>query len=42
VTQDQGRVRRFNTSILVDKAGALIGKYRKIKHDERIRLQQEC
>src|ERR1700730_1866306 len=30
LTRDKGRLRRFNTSILVDKAGVLVGKYRKI------------
>ncbi|MDB5524328.1 MAG: N-carbamoyl-D-amino-acid hydrolase [Rhizobium sp.] len=27
---EEGRKRRFNTSILVDKSGAIIGKYRKV------------
>src|SRR5271155_2437592 len=27
---EHGRKRRFNTSILVDKAGRLVGKYRKV------------
>jgi predicted amidohydrolase len=30
LTQDAGRTRRYNTSILVDKAGRLVGRYRKI------------
>ena len=30
LTVENGRVRRFNTSILVDKDGVIVGKYRKI------------
>ena len=30
LTEEQGRTRRFNTSILVDQTGTMIGKYRKI------------
>jgi len=30
LTQEEGRTRRFNTSILVDAAGAIVGKYRKV------------
>jgi predicted amidohydrolase len=30
LVEEQGRKRRFNTSILVDRSGAIIGKYRKI------------
>ncbi|SFK93821.1 N-carbamoyl-D-amino-acid hydrolase [Falsiroseomonas stagni] len=30
LAHEQGRKRRFNTAILVDKSGAIIGKYRKI------------
>ncbi|SEB57456.1 Predicted amidohydrolase [Nitratireductor aquibiodomus] len=30
LVEEEGRLRRFNTSILVDRAGALVGKYRKI------------
>lgn len=30
LTQEEGRTRRFNTSILVDASGAIIGKYRKV------------
>lgn len=30
LTQEEGRPRRYNTSILVDQSGRLIGKYRKI------------
>ena len=37
LVHEGGRKRRFNTSILVDKTGAIIGKYRKVHlpgHDE--------
>lgn len=30
LTQEKGRTRRFNTSILVDASGEIIGKYRKV------------
>jgi predicted amidohydrolase len=30
LTHEEGRTRRFNTSILVDRAGRLVGKYRKV------------
>ncbi|HTZ79016.1 MAG TPA: N-carbamoyl-D-amino-acid hydrolase [Stellaceae bacterium] len=30
LAQEEGRVRHFNTAILVDKAGRIIGKYRKV------------
>src|SRR5882757_1166643 len=30
LAEEKGRMRRFNTSILVDRAGKLVGKYRKI------------
>jgi predicted amidohydrolase len=30
LTQEGGRTRRFNTAILVDKSGAIVGKYRKV------------
>jgi predicted amidohydrolase len=30
LTREEGRARHFNTAILVDKTGALVGKYRKI------------
>jgi predicted amidohydrolase len=29
-TEEDGRVRRFNTSILVDRSGQVVGKYRKV------------
>jgi predicted amidohydrolase len=30
LVQEGGRTRRFNTAILVDKSGAIVGKYRKV------------
>lgn len=30
LTQEEGRKRRFNTAILVDESGAIVGKYRKV------------
>jgi len=30
LAQEEGRTRRFNTSILVDQSGTIIGKYRKV------------
>ncbi len=30
LAQEDGRTRRFNTSILVDKTGAIVGRYRKV------------
>jgi len=30
LTQEEGRTRRFNTSILVDQSGVIVGKYRKV------------
>lgn len=30
ITEEEGRTRRFNTSILVDQSGSIIGKYRKV------------
>jgi predicted amidohydrolase len=30
LTQEDGRTRRFNTSILVDQTGSIVGKYRKV------------
>lgn len=30
LAQEEGRIRRFNTSILVDATGTIIGKYRKV------------
>lgn len=30
LVQDGGRTRRFNTAILVDKSGAIVGRYRKV------------
>jgi len=30
LTEEAGRIRHFNTAILVDKAGAILGKYRKV------------
>ncbi len=30
LADEQGRTRRFNTSIIVDKTGAIVGKYRKV------------
>ena len=30
LTQEEGRTRRFNTSILVDQTGTIVGKYRKV------------
>lgn len=30
ITQEEGRTRHFNTSILVDQTGCIVGKYRKI------------
>ena len=30
ITREKGRKQRFNTSILVDDQGAIVGKYRKV------------
>ena len=30
LTEEQGQVHHFNTSILVDQSGAIVGKYRKV------------